>query len=456
MLHQAAQRVQRVVIRTAVGTTVVVGTVEWATHIPSQGRSSQFYHDLVDHIVTPTMRRILDPETAHHAGIFFAEQGLSPRFRPSALEQRCVVSNSVFGKTFPNPIGLAAGFDKDGEVVQEMLDLGFGFVEIGTVTPQAQPGNPKPRMFRLVEDLGIINRYGFNSQGASTVEKNLKSFRSPQPIDSAKLSWPRYIWNFLYPPRHQSGLVGVNIGKNKNSLDAIGDYVCNIRQLSGLADYMVLNISSPNTTGLRDLQQANSLRVLLTTCLTTRNEMTHRVPLLVKLAPDLTDEELDQIANVCLEVGIDGIIITNTTNHRPADLLSKHRGEIGGLSGKPVKDQSTECIRRLFRLTDGKIPIIGVGGVGSGHDAYEKLKAGASLVQVYSMMVYQGPGVISRIRHDLAMLMLENGQRSIVDVIGADHEDIFWRKREERIAQKRRRDTRISIETLPVKKTEFA
>jgi dihydroorotate dehydrogenase len=137
-------------------------------------------------------------------------------------------------------------------------------------------------------------------------------------------------------------------------------------------------------------------------------------------------------------------------------LLSKHRGEIGGLSGKPVKDQSTECIRRLFRLTDGKIPIIGVGGVGSGHDAYEKLKAGASLVQVYSMMVYQGPGVISRIRHDLATLMLENGQRSIVDVIGADHEDIFWRKREERIAQKRRRDTRISIETLPVKKTEFA
>jgi dihydroorotate dehydrogenase len=396
-----------------------------------------------------------------------AKQGLAPRHCASGLEQRVTVESVVFGKTFPNPIGLGAGFDKDGEIVEPMLDLGFGFVEVGTVTPEPQAGNAKPRMFRLTEDLGIVNRYGFNSRGTAAVEENLKQFRDQKSTtststeedtgentenkDTGILRTIRWIASALYPEHHAPGLVGVNIGKNKSTENATQDYVENIRRLGKYADYLVLNISSPNTAGLRDLQEADQLEALLETCVRARNELVEqRVPLLVKLAPDLTNDDLKKIAQVLLNTSadIDGIVVTNTTTQRPNDLISKHRLESGGLSGAPVRDKSTEVIRTLFALTDGQIPIIGVGGVGSGHDAYVKLKAGASLVQVYSMMVYKGPGVVSRIRKELAELMLQNGQRSIEDVVGMDHDEIFWRKQEERAERTRQKIASIVVGDL--------
>ena len=407
---------------------------------------------------------------AHNAAIYFAKHGYAPRHHPSALEQHISVESTVFGKTFPNPIGLGAGFDKNGEVIREMLTLGFGFVEIGTVTPLPQEGNPQPRMFRLPQDSGIINRYGFNSEGAEAVAQNLKEFRQsllfkPKSDDSSTTTWMQSIFTFLCPPIPVTGLVGVNIGKNKTSQDAVADYVSNITLLGPYADYLVLNISSPNTAGLRDLQQSESLRPLLQACLEARDQLqqqqqqlstsgkssssssskNNKVPLLVKLAPDLSDEELKEIAAVCVELHVDGLVVTNTTNQRPNDLVSFHRRETGGLSGAPVRDKSTECIRKLYAWTDGRIPIVGVGGVGSGRDAYDKLKAGASLVQVYSMLVYKGPGLVSRIRHELAALMLENGQRSLEDVIGLDHEMISWRTRQERLAARRAQESTVVV-----------
>lgn len=384
---------------------------------------------------------------AHTLAIYFAKRGWSPIHHPSALEQRTHVSSTVFGRTFDNPIGLGAGFDKDGEIIQEMLNLGFGFVEIGTVTPQPQPGNPKPRMFRLVEDFGIINRYGFNSAGSSVVKNNLREFRQRQKHPGESLheeqSLLHSIWSTLYPPYNKQGVLGVNIGKNKTSEDAVADYVTGIETLGPYADYIVINISSPNTAGLRDLQQADALKTLLTACLKARDrvapssenakEKSTSVPLLVKLAPDLSDEELRHVAQTCLVMGVDGIVVTNTTLQRPADLLSREAGEIGGLSGTPIKDRSTECIRNVFTATEGRLPIIGVGGIGSGKDAYEKLAAGASLVQVYSMMVYKGPGLISRIRHELAECMVQNGKRTLQDVVGSDHDEIYWKKRENKV-----------------------
>jgi len=237
--------------------------------------------------------------------------------------------------------------------------------------------------------------------------------------------------------------LGVNIGKNKTSEDAVADYVTGIETLSPYADYIVINISSPNTAGLRDLQHADALKRLLDACIKARDRVAASsedakkkstpVPLFVKLAPDLSDEELRHVARTCLAMGVDGIVVTNTTLQRPADLLSREAREIGGLSGAPIKDRSTECIRTVFTATEGRLPIIGVGGIGSGKDAYEKLAAGASLVQVYSMMVYKGPGLISRIRHELAECMVQNGKRTLKDVIGSDHDEIFWKKRENKV-----------------------
>lgn len=347
-----------------------------------------------------------------------------------------------YGLVFPNPIGLAAGFDKDGQAIQPLLDMGFGSVEIGSVTPKPQPGNAKPRMFRLVDDLGIINRYGFNSKGADDVEENLKAFRQSQQQQAAEHvshdetnTYSKYIKplvSWISPPAKPAhGLLGINIGKNKTTEDAKVDYVQNILQLGSYADYIVINISSPNTPNLRDLQKAEAISELVQACLKARNQQTKPVPLLVKLAPDLTDEELKSMIPTLRQV--DGIVVTNTTNARPESLTSSENiDEIGGLSGAPLKDKSTEIIRKLYSMMDGDVFIIGVGGIGSGEDAYEKLKAGASIVQIYSMMVYKGAGCVSRIRHDLADLMIHNGQKSLSEVIGRDHEEIFWKRYQER------------------------
>ncbi|GAX17590.1 dihydroorotate dehydrogenase [Fistulifera solaris] len=404
--------------RTVVPAGVAVGILEVTTHLPSQGRAAPIYHTVADEWITPLMRRFLDPETAHEVALEFARRGWSPKHRPSALEQQLRVSSQVFGLQFTNPIGLAAGFDKHGTVVSPMLDLGFGFVEIGTVTPQPQPGNPKPRMFRLTEDRALINRYGFNSVGAEQVAENLAKSMQPSTM-------------------HQ-GIVGVNVGKNKTTEHAVEDYVQGIRILGPLADYLVINISSPNTPGLRDLQHKDALQPLLEACLAARDALSRHVPLLVKLAPDLSDDELSQLAQLCLQLQVDGLIVSNTTNVRPDDLLSYHRGELGGLSGAPLKDKSTHCIRQVYAATNGELPIIGVGGIESGKDVYEKLSAGASLVQVYSPLVYHGPGLVSRLRHELAEHMLQNGYRDISQVIGLDHEELQWKRRYERLKERQK------------------
>jgi dihydroorotate dehydrogenase len=373
---------------------------------------------------------------------------MAPRHHPSSLEQRIQVSQTLFGNklVFSNPVGLAAGFDKDGEVMQQMLDLGFGFVEIGTVTPQPQPGTlTRPRMFRLPEDQAIINRYGFNSIGSAQVALNLLAYRqqqteyAQQEIASAStatnpyLGWiphiGRELLNAIHPPvKHATGIVGVNIGKNANTLDTIADYVHGISTLGPHADYLVINISSPNTVGLRDYQDPAHLKGLLTACLQARDKLENKPPLLIKFAPELTEESIYNIAGLLLDLSIDGLIVSNTTLQRPDDLISQHRTAMGGLSGKPLKESSTRAIRTWYAATRGMIPIIGVGGIGSGQDVYDKLKAGASCVQIYSMMVYQGPGLVSRIRNELAEIMLQNGQRSLEEVIGMDHVDLYWER----------------------------
>ena len=364
----------------------------------------------------------------------------------------------------------------------------FSFVEVGSVTPLPQPGNPKPRMYRLTEDRAVINRYGFNSTGLDAVESNLREFVSQRDVAAPGESTPSLgeVWKHIIaaPPvpgaqeedgtnrawhvakvvasylaslvptptsirlgrSAPPGLLGVNLGKNKTSADEVADYTRGIRQLGPYADYLVVNISSPNTPGLRGLQRREPLRRLLDATVAERNALPPSksgIPLLVKIAPDVTDQELEDIAAVVQEVGVDGVIVSNTSISRPDTLRSSHRREGGGLSGAPIRQMSTDCIRKLYALTDGNVPIVGVGGVGSGHDAYEKLKAGASLVEIYSMMVYEGPGIVSRIRSELADLMVQNGHRRLEEVVGLDHEDIYWRKREERMRSARLSETAV-------------
>jgi dihydroorotate dehydrogenase len=441
------------VVRTALAGTAMVVTVEVTTKLPSQGRSSLFYHYLADEIATPLLRRVLDPEQAHAVAIYFAKHNLSPRYHPSSMEQSVDLQTTVFGITFGNPIGLAAGFDKDAEVPLPLLQMGFGSVEVGSITPLPQPGNPKPRMYRLTADGGIINRYGFNSQGMEAVAKNLKEFRygkqeiivakdeessSSQPLHQmlhyAKVlttaAW--HVWQLVFPgPTYRAPLiVGVNLGKNKDSTSELEDYQMGIRTLGEYADYLVINVSSPNTPGLRDLQQPDALRALLEAAMVERSHLNKHVPLLVKLAPDLTKSELIAIAETVMSCGIDGLIVSNTTNARPTSLVSSHKSEPGGLSGMPLRERSTECIRILYTATRGELPIVGVGGISNARDVMEKLKAGASLVQVYSVLAFEGPGVVSRLRHELAVLIRQEGFKSVADVVGHDHEDVYWKRQQ--------------------------
>jgi len=416
-------------------------------------------------------------------------RGLAPRLSRegntddnSRVDMKVEIGNAEERRLkFAGPIGLAAGFDKNGTAIPGLFDLGFSYVEIGSVTPLPQPGNAKPRSFRLVEDRGVINRFGFNSEGVERVSEYLCDYRKEfggrgsnpavaleesnnegdidivmkenehEQTGGNQFLWAvGWAWNRLMTTTPRTGVLGVNLGKNKTSEDEVGDYTIGIRELGPYADYLVINVSSPNTPGLRSLQQREPLRHLLVSTLKARDEYAPHAPLLVKLAPDLTMEEMVDVANVIMETGIDGMIVSNTTNVRPESLLSNHKHETGGLSGAPIKDRSTECIRTMYKLTKGKIPIIGVGGVGSGRDAYDKLKAGASLIQVYSMMVYEGPGVVSRIRKELADILLENGYKSVNDVVGAEHEDIYWSRIEERVRkrmQEREKDEKV-IEDL--------
>ncbi len=332
----------------------------------------------------------LDPETAHGLAIRGLKTGLMPGdTRPDAAS----LSVKAWGRTLSNPVGLAAGFDKNAEVPDALLGLGFGLVEIGSVTPRPQPGNPRPRLFRLPEDRGVINRMGFPGQGLDAARSRLAT-------------------------RPRRGFVGVNVGANKDSTDRAADYVIGCSALAQYADYLVCNVSSPNTPGLRTLQGRTELMDLLRRVQDSISR--HPVPLLVKIAPDATDHDLDDIVAVCRELKMDGIIVGNTTLARPASLRAERRGETGGLSGAPLMALSTEVLRRTAQRAEGQLTLVGCGGIGSGADAYAKIRAGATLVQLYSMMVYEGPPIVRRIKDELAALLARDGFASVADAVGAD------------------------------------
>lgn len=339
--------------------------------------------------------RLLDPETAHGWTVRALKSRLVP---PQPRVEHPSLEVALWGLRFPNPVGLAAGFDKNAEVPDAMLRQGFGFVEIGSVTPRPQPGNPRPRMFRLVEDRAVINRMGFNNQGLERVADRLEA-------------------------RARIGIVGANLGKNKETEDAASDYEKGAARLGPLADYVVINVSSPNTPGLRALQGRVQLEELVGR---TRAALDGAIadgkhpPLLLKIAPDLNDEDLADIANVALAGALDGLIVSNTTIARPETLISEHKGETGGLSGAPLFAPSTAMLARMYALTQGKLPLIGAGGIASGSDAYAKIRAGASLVQLYSALVYEGPGLVTRIKRELIACLARDGFASVAEAVGAD------------------------------------
>ena len=331
----------------------------------------------------------LDAERAHRATI--AALKLLPKRRPPAFAGS--LTTSVAGIGFPSPVGLAAGFDKDAEVADIMLGLGFGFVEIGTLTPLPQGGNPRPRLFRLAEDRAVINRLGFNNRGqADALERLQKRDRT-------------------------RGVVGVNIGANKDSPDRIADYVAGVRTLSPVADYLTINISSPNTPGLRQLQDEGALRALLSAVGEAR--VVGGPPVFLKVAPDLGEGEPDQIVRVAMQHNVDAIIVANTTITRPS-LQSKHACESGGLSGEPLKALALDALRRFRAASGGAMPLIAAGGIASADDAWARIRAGASLVQLYSAMIYEGPGLARRIASGLAQKVADEGMTSIADAAGID------------------------------------
>jgi dihydroorotate dehydrogenase len=348
--------------------------------------------------------------------------GFLPLLRSQFLDENPLLDTQLFDKTLNNPIGLAAGFDKDGRIHPALFSLGFGFVEIGTVTPRPQEGNPRPRLFRLKEDHAVINRMGFNNQGAWKMAERLVA--NTLKIKSADADI--FELSEDYPANIASGMLGINIGKNKDtSLEkATDDYVSALSTLHPFAEYFTLNISSPNTEDLRNLQEKEALRILLDSVCARRDELdrnhSRNTPLLVKLAPDLDQDALGNTIRVIQEFSIQGVIATNTTIERP-ELKSKYRTETGGLSGKPLLKRSTAMIRTLFAELGADIPIIGVGGIFNGADAYEKIKAGAAAVQIYTALIYEGPGLVWKVKAELANLLERDGYKSVSEAIGADH-----------------------------------
>jgi dihydroorotate dehydrogenase len=342
--------------------------------------------------------RQLPAETAHRATISLVR--LAGPFLPKPAPDDPRLAVKAFGLDFPNPIGLAAGFDKNAQVPDAMARFGFGFVECGTVTPKPQAGNPRPRLFRLAKDGAVINRMGFNNDGSPAAANNLKS-------------------------RRGTGIVGINIGANKDSSDRVGDYAWCFSELAPLADYVTVNVSSPNTPGLRGLQNRDELAKLLGIMTNARARLfdatpqTHgmRKPILLKIAPDLDLQALDDIADVVRGSGIEGLIVSNTTIARPP-LKSRHAEEAGGLSGKPLLEPSTQVLKEMHQRLNGAITLIGVGGISSGADAYAKIRAGASLVQLYTALAFHGPGLVGRIKRELLACLARDGFAHVGDAVG--------------------------------------
>jgi dihydroorotate dehydrogenase len=330
---------------------------------------------------------MLDAERAHGlalAALKLRGAGQSPASGPLAVE--------VAGLAFPNPLGMAAGFDKDGELPDALLGLGFGVAEVGSITPLPQPGNPKPRLFRLAEDRAVINRMGFNNGGAEEAAARLAA-------------------------RGRHGIVGINVGANKDSPDRIADYATMTRIMGPLASYLAVNISSPNTPGLRALQDEGALTGLLDAVLDARGR--EGPPVFLKVAPDLEAADIDAIARIALDKGLGALIVSNTTISRPP-LKSLQAGEAGGLSGEPLKPLALRRLRDFRAATGGALPLVGVGGIATAEDAWARIRAGASLVQLYSAMVYEGPGIARRIVHGLEALMRRDGFASVAEAVGSE------------------------------------
>ena len=344
--------------------------------------------------IKPVLWR-LDPERAHRFALW-----LLSRNPIGGLTDDPRLQVDILGRRFGNPIGLAAGFDKDAKAWRQAVRLGFGFVEVGSVTPRPQPGNPRPRLFRLERDRAVINRMGFNNDGMEAMAARLRH------------TWP-----------DQGLVLGINLGKNKDTEDAAADYELGAQRLGDRCDYMVINVSSPNTPGLRALQGKAPLSELIdrTHAALGRSDAATPPPLLLKIAPDLIDQDLADIAEVALEGKLAGLIATNTTIARPPGLDARYAAQTGGLSGRPLFEPSTRVLRELYRLTQGKLPLIGVGGVSNGADAYAKIRAGASLVQLYSALVFEGPYLAFRLKRELLDCLERDGLRTIVEAVGLDH-----------------------------------
>jgi dihydroorotate dehydrogenase len=334
--------------------------------------------------------RALDPEEAHRLAIL----GLRLGFGPGAAPDDPILAGDLAGVALPNVVGLAPGFDKDAAVYGPMLRAGFGFVECGTVTPEPQAGNPRPRLFRLSEDRAVINRMGFNNAGLEPFAGRLAGARS--------------------------GVVGANIGANKDAADRSGDYVTGLTRLWGLADYFTINVSSPNTPGLRALQTRAALEELLGRLAEARDGLpaAGRVPMFLKVAPDLEAGEVEAIVEVSVAAGLSGIMVSNTTVSRPP-LRSRFREEAGGLSGAPLSGLSGKVLAEFAQASAGRLALVGVGGIATGADAYARIRAGACAVQLYSALVFEGPSLVSRIKRDLAQRLHADGFKSVSEAVGA-------------------------------------
>ena len=334
----------------------------------------------------------LDPETAHNLAI----KSLKFNFVPNMLDENKddpLFKTELFGKDIENPIGMAAGFDKNAEVYNSLFKLGFGFVEVGTITPLKQYGNPKPRVFRLVEDEALINRLGFNNLGAENIISKIKRNK-------------------------KIGTLGVNIGPNKDSENRIKDYLKCLKTFHQEADYITINISSPNTTDLRKFHNQKKLDDLLKSIEKEKENLSSKVPIVVKVSPDISANEIDELSQVILSNDVKGIIVSNTSDATRESLINIQKHQKGGLSGKPITTKSTKLINRFYKLLKGRVKIIGVGGVDSGASAYEKFKAGADYVQLYTGMVYRGPNIVSMIKKELAELLLKDGVKNFSEIIG--------------------------------------
>jgi len=332
----------------------------------------------------------IDPELAHNLAI----KALKLNFNTSSnVEKHSSIETNIFGKTINNPIGLAAGFDKDAEVYNSLFKLGFGFVEVGTITPLKQYGNPKPRVFRLEEDEALINRLGFNNSGAEIVSS-------------------RIISNL------PSGLLGINIGPNHDTKNRIEDYLICIRKFYNLCDYLTINISSPNTENLRSFHNYNELDDLLNAVENEKKILKNNIPIIVKISPDIEEANIETISELLIKYNISAVIISNTTDRNREDLKNINKLEKGGLSGKPLEKKSNILINKFYKILKGKILIIGVGGVDNGKSAYEKIINGASLIQLYTGMIYRGPSIIRKISNELIDILKKEGIKNISEAIG--------------------------------------